>query len=723
MPVVMWGDTGAPETAKKIGFTGDLISTADHYFLWQNGKGAAMKPEAEAAMRRRLDDLLGLEYSAYTMLTPGYFLPRKEYGPALNRVDRNGKPIDNVDGLFPRAQEYCRDVGAATARSFGDMPALKGAMINTEVRDHTAPSFHEIDKQAYRREVGGEIPAQVTLPRGVHYNTVPNFPADRVIADNHPLLNYYRWFWKTGDAWNTLNSVTHDAFKQNLPAARRDEIFTWYDPAVRAPSIWGGGGKVDFVNQWTYSNPDPLKIGLAADELSALAEGHSGQQVMNMVQLFWYRSQTTDKPQPGVESEWEKKLPKASFITIAPDHLSEATWLNLAHPIKALAFHGWGSLGEEVGAVHHGYETTNAATRKRLQSLLTEVVKPLGPTLLQVPDAPTDVAFLESFASQIFAGRGTYGWGEGWGADSYLIARYAGLQPQIVYDETIRKNGLDKYKVLFVTHCDVLTQSVAEVIQKFQQRGGIVIGDEFLAPAIAPDILLTSLARTAPDATKKTMLEKAAALRGELDGYYRHAVESRNPEVLTRLRRFTKDNSGSDYVFAVNDNRTFGDYVGQYKHVMEKGVPSQSTISLRRKAGFVYDLMNKKQVTTTKTGQMLSFAVSLGAGEGNVFLVTDKAAGALQITLPDDAARGRSTPVTIQLSDSSGQPLSAVVPLEVSIRDPQKRLAEKSGFYGAKGGKLSLSLEIAPNDLPGQWHIEVREGLQGRKLTKGFTVK
>ena len=50
---------------------------------------------------------------------------------------------------------------------------------------------------------------------------------------------------------------------------------------------------------------------------------------------------------------------------------------------------------------------TNPETRGVLTQLVHDVVQPLGPTLLQVPDPPARVALLESFASQVFAQRGT----------------------------------------------------------------------------------------------------------------------------------------------------------------------------------------------------------------------------------------------------------------------------------------------------------------------------
>src|SRR5690606_18119597 len=103
----------------------------------------------------------------------------------------------------------------------------------------------------------------------------------------------------------------------------------------------------------------------------------------------------------------------------APDPLSEGTWLEFARPIKAIANHGWGSLGKELGDRQGSYDTTNVEARKRMTYLLHHVIKPLSPTMMQVPDYKTDVAFLQSFTSQIFAGRGTYGWGRSWNADSF----------------------------------------------------------------------------------------------------------------------------------------------------------------------------------------------------------------------------------------------------------------------------------------------------------------
>ena len=66
--------------------------------------------------------------------------------------------------------------------------------------------------------------------------------------------------------------------------------------------------------------------------------------------------------------------------------------------------------------------------------------------------------------------------------------------------------------------------------------------------------------------------------------------------------------------------------------------------------------------------------------------------------------------------------LPAVVPLQVAIADPAGRSAEFSGYYGAKNGTLCLRLDLAANDRPGVWQIQVRELASGRAAARYLRV-
>ncbi len=708
MPVILWG-SGNMEKIKAMGFT--------HYFaIWQGSTAPAVNfanAEGLRKIRSKVDRAMAAGVGSLAKITIGR---NRNLRTTYNRIDRKGRTYPALNGQFPEVQRHALELGNFVATHFGDLPGFKGALINTEVRDHTRPSHHPIDANAYKEATGNEIPLEIDAnAQGVRYSNLADFPATRIIPDDHPILAYYRWFWKEGDGWNHLHTLIH----QGIQSARRPDVWTFFDPAVRAPSLYGSGGDVDYLSQWTYSYPDPLKVNLAGDELLAMAGGHPRQQIMNMTQAIWYRSQTAALPrdEEGASlktAPWEAQKPDARFISISPDHLSEMLWLKLSQPVQAIMYHGWGSLEETASG---GYDMTNAETPARLKQLLQTVVEPLGPMLRQIGDAPTDVAFLESFASQIFARRGTYGWGRGWGADAYLIARYSGLQPQIVYDETILTRSLNGFSILFAPHCDVLTQKVVAEIKRFQQRGGIVIGDQYLAPGLEPDILLSAFSRSDDaEKDKALLLEKAAELKTELQGFYQPPFESDHPNVILRRR------GSGELLFAVNDHRTFGDYVGQYRRVMEKGLPSKATLRWQRPGDIIYDL-SKRQIVATKTVEDgVEFPVELGAGEGRLFLALPRPVGKLEIHAPKEGKRDGALAVAIRLTDDRGQPIAAVVPMEVTIRDPEGNPAEWSGHYGAASGELKLMLHIASNDVAGNWTIETVEGISGRRSLHSFEV-
>ena len=224
--------------------------------------------------------------------------------------------------------------------------------------------------------------------RGRRIKTLDGFPADRVIADDMPMYVYYKWFWKKGDGWNGL---------EHRPASRsedrrRDDFWTYHDPAVRVASVYGSGGEVDFLSHWTYSYPDPIRIGLC--HRRTVLHGRrilpADQQVMKMTQIIWYRSQTA--PEPGEEADPTRRFsdhdmrpsapapwtlpaataagsasPDARFITIAPMHLREAFWTKIARPIKGIMYHGWQSL-VKVKDGHSSYRYTHPQTRHELRA-------------------------------------------------------------------------------------------------------------------------------------------------------------------------------------------------------------------------------------------------------------------------------------------------------------------------------------------------------------------
>jgi hypothetical protein len=733
MPVVMWGaGLGEVDRLKDIGFTHAIGVPIDVAAVWDAGKPIVSgKPEDRAKVFADLDRALATGISAVASLSPGSWARSKT---EVQRIDRQGKPIARPDvcASLPQVRDFCYNVGASMAQTYGSHPGLTTALIHTEVRSDSAPCFHESDREAFRKFAGYDIPAEAGGRWGVKYTEVKDFPADRVIPDNYPLYVYYKWLWKQGDGWNDL----HSAVDAGLKSTGRKDLWTFHDPAVRVQSVYGSGGNVDVLSHWTYSYPDPIRIGLCTDELFCMAQGASrpDQQVMKMTQIIWYRSQTA--PEPGEQAQaqtatfndqdtrptgtgrvdaqgryqasWEREIPDARFITIAPMHLREAFWTKMARPIQGIMYHGWQSLVPVEGSTS-SYRYTHPETKNELRRLVKSVVEPLGPALMQVPDRPSDVAFLESFASQNFAQRGTYGWNGGWAGDAYLILMYAQLQPKIVYDETVQKDGLDAYKILVAVDCDVLTRSVVDKIKAFQAQGGLLIGDENLCPALKPDLLLPRHDRPKEaDKGRGLNLQAAADLRKALDARYSRHADSSTPDVVTRVRQY----GTTDYLFAVNDLREFGDYVGHHGLVMENGLPTSSTLTLAR-GGHVYDLVARREVTTRLADGNLTIAADFGPCEGRVYMVTSQALSAVSVEAPSEAKPGDEVTFKAAVLGEDGKPLDAVVPVRIDILDPHGRAAEFSGYYGAKDGQVQVTAKLAPNDVPGLWRVHVEELASG----------
>ena len=741
MPVVMWGIGGGPDVldemkrAKEIGFTHFIGLGADYDAVWRAGKPAPKEQSERLALdRRMLDEALASGMRVAASISPESWLLKSH--PEFAQVDRDGKPYarTSIIGTDAKLAPFWRSLGASVAQTYGAFPAFDSALVDSEVRDSSQISFSAREVEAVTKATGAAVPPEVPGKYGVDHTKLKNFPRDRVVADDDPTLRFYRWWWQNGDGWNVL----HSAFHEGLHSSGRKDLWSWFDPAVRTPSISGSGGAVDVLSHWTYSYPDPIKIGLCADELFAMArENGLNQRVMKMTQLIWYRSQTApvSKEQAAAGASlaaWEDHDPGAAYITIAPMHLREALWTKLSRPVSGIMYHGWQSLvpTHSTGA----YRYTHPDTQHELKRLLHEVVEPFGPMLLQIPDAKSDVAFLQSFTSEMFTRKAMYGNGQGWAADAWHITQYAHLQSDVVFDETIARNGLEGYKVLVMADCDVLPQRVVDKVKAWQAKGGMVIGDEFLCPAIKADVMIPSYKRTKK--AQDDWAQPGPGERGSCGGRWGNAISAistrRMQRLIVRLRRY----GSAEYVFLISDSREPGDYVGQHGLVMENGFVWNATAQLRRlpQGLHIYDLIAHEEVEALPGREPgTSRFVPIGGADGvepcggRIFMATPQSILGVLIDIDDSGARrdGRRPPMQMKFRvlDRDNRTLSAVIPLHIVIRDPAGREMEWSGYHAARDGELSLAYDFAHNDRPGLWSVTARELASNRMARKTFRLE
>ncbi len=721
MPVVMWGGGGDDiAQLKDIGFTHFIgFSAPNAGEIWQAKKSLPPgSPEYIARNRGYLDEALKNGLEVVAGLSPSSALMSD---PKNLRVDRAGKPYERQDicASVPEFAPFFQTVGQSVVKAYGDHPAFTSALINTEVRDSSTPSFNPVDVENYRKFASADIPAEVMNKWGVDWTKLKDFPASRVIPDDHPILKYYRWFWTVGDGWNGL----HSALNKGIKSSGRRDLWTFFDPAVRQPSISGAGGSVDVLSHWTYTYPDPQRIGLATDQLFAMsAAGGKNQRVMKMTQLIWYRSQTAPigAKAPGDLVAWQDHDPDAAYITIAPMHLKEAFWTKIARPIQGIMYHGWQSLVDVPGSTG-AYRFTNPNTVHVLQQLIREVVEPLGPTLMSIPDERADVAMLESFTSQMFARRGGYGSNNGWSSDLWQAMQHAHVQMDILFEETLLKSGLSGRKVLLMPECDVLPQGVVTRLLEWQKRGGKIIADEFLCPAIKADVTVPSFKRVKNAAKDKaTVLALAQTLPDKMQSLgWKPRITCGNPEIIVRTRRY----GDALYVFVANDQREPGTYVGQHGLVMENGLPSSGKLTLHQDSANIYDLTRRALLVPKRGAEMeMSWQVDLGPGDGRIFMITSKPLLNLTLDVPATATCGNQANIKATLASSDAAPFKAIVPVEIEILDANGTRSEGSGHYAAQNGVLDVSIDLAPNEDPGTWQIRARELASGMEAVKWLRV-
>lgn len=713
MPVVMWG-YGSVEQLKSTGFTHGQ-QWLDHLDLdvWKAGN-VVTNSNRYADIRKELNRLMAEELRVMAKMSPGsYFKSQAAYAQDREKylgVDRQGKPTKGVDMALPDLQQFAFNAARTMADHISMYPAVDIILTDSEFRDGSQLSFRPENIAPMQAATGlTAVPEEITNKSGVKYARLENFPASRIIPDDHPILKYYSWVWGEGDGYPGFLTQAWRGLTYNGAANWK----VLWDPVVRCPSKWGSGGGVDWIGHWTYTYPDPLVMGFATDEVMAMGKGGpSYQDVTKMTQIIWYRSSTTG-PMPedvNKRAEWEKRLPDTKFITIAPDILEIALWQKISRPVKAILYHGAGSLWDKGKA--GGYDFTHPGAQPRLAHLTQTVIKPFGPMLLKVPERQAQITLLESFTSQMFNGGITYGNMTNPVGRMHGALVRAHLQPEIIYDETIIRDGLDQFKVLVMPICAVLSQGVADRIKTWQAQGGIVVGDERLAPGITPDVLVPQLLNN----EKESLIECAQLLRRELGDFCKPFAESDNADAVLRMRSYGK----ADYLFAFNDKRTFGDYVGQYKKVMEQGLPLDAKIQVNRPSGTVYDLLAGRSVPTKAVAGGLEFAVSFGPGAGQLYLITEHALRSVNVAIAQQVKRGQQATLEVTVLDASGQPADAVVPLQISGTDATGAPLEIHGWYAAVGGKLTLPIDVARNDVAGNWKIQVRELASG--LTGNATV-
>ena len=619
----------------EMGF--NLYTWGKGEYDFESGKAVIPSPDYEREVLRRLE-AEGAEVIVNYGVNHNRVLMAK-----YPRVGRDGKPFTRrMEGgrevqIVDPAASGCTEEIAAGAKAIAQAYAALGARSFAgfrgleEVRLSSRPSFSGAEHAAYRAYSGTDIPPDAKYRECPSWKKLKDFPADRIVDDDYPLLKYYRWFWQHGDGWAGANDAASAAFAETFGRP----MVSMYAPVLRMPYLWGIGGHNTHLHEWIYLNPNPAVARYQIAEMQAAGRG-TGAAVISgidgIVRMGWI---LPGKDKPTVMPDWYKANEGVHFATIPPDWAREAFWLMFSRRTDGIGLSvGPAVFGHEPGETYWARKTNNE-TLESLRGLMHDVAVPLGPLFRNMPERAPEVAVLASHAAAILSGTAPWDWTTGTRRFGMLVT-LANLDQYVLFDEEIERDGIPpSMKAIFMPECEVLTKKTAEKLRAFQSRGGRLIAAATLAPGLKADATLPSWTEAYPNSKKhdkegvdvdRAMRAKAAEVKALLD--FPLYAETDNDAILLSVRSC----GSGDVVFAVNDRRGYGDYFGPWKTVLDKGLPNVGEVRVRRTAGAVYDLVRHAPVPFSSADGVTRIPVSYETSDGKALLMTERPLSPLTVS-------------------------------------------------------------------------------------------
>ena len=608
-------------------------------------------------------------------------------------------------------------------RELGDFPNLKYAFVDAEFVDDIYYHNANIDGLELLNRKLGFTRDEIGKPK---------FIAPGVLADDDRGLAYHRFCYQEGNGLNLAVKRAADAIHRHRP-----DVKFISDP-YRSVALLDMFPGCDIVSTWTYTNPDP-KLMLYIETLRAVCKPE-GQEPMHVVTLLNY-------PGEVIPEDHDK-----NWIMMGPGRLLETTWINLSRAPKLMGYYAF-------DGYYHSDLSFSSESMAAMQDLSREIFQPFGPLLTQLDVSPRRIAVLSSDSSRLYnASAGLLGYPNYQPYHFYTVMAMAHLNADMLFDESIERYGLDDYDVLVLPKCDVLTETVFNKIKAFQQRGGIVIADQYLGPeidgAIRFDFDFTHRRKVSANAiatgkvyvnagnddhiipgksemqevTGVTALQDqlilesyAERLRKELAGTVDPDVWCDQHDVLVNVL----EKEGVKYLVLVNDKRTYDDRTGPFKAVMEKLVPQTATVRLRRSAfretSVVYDLLQHQSLDMTEGDGVITFHVPLPEIGGTIVALMPHAFESVRLDAPEFVERNRDYQIRVQVTDAEGHRTRGLSPLHIRVTDSSGSETEYSHHACASNGEYVFRLTPALNDTSGEWNITVDDLTAG--LSHSHTIE
>jgi len=630
-------------------------------------------------------------------------------------IRHDGSKGNAPDPWNPKQRDWALDRMEKLGALLKNYPSVNAFLLNSENENIAEPDYSPAGQTRAEQELGFKMPLPenldedkdntagrlIQVPQEVKARTPAVFP------DSNEWYCFFKWFWQRGYGDNVLNEELSDIIKKHIPDAE-----VTHDPFRDVPLFYRNKG-LDQVGTWFYAHPDASESLGMVETLVTAARDESTIKGINIGASLWLYG--------------ERICPaKDRYAGVQPtDIITQSDWVTFSR-IPAVIEHF--SISHLMPSQTPEYKQDN--TYEKLAQFSREVLQPFWPSVRQMERAPRRCAMLISFASQLFGSHIWGGYGNASGYGCYAALQMAHIPTDILFDENIQRGELSKYDILYLHQISHLPESIFMRIVDFATNGGTVVcGQPFaerVPGAIAFEMDMSRRSKSSwydirrgegftADIVYQDMLNNADAIRKLLRNKVQRFADSDSPAVFLNVL----EKNGARYVFAVNDKRTFGDYVGKkYRAVMEMGLPQTVTVVLNTENQAVYDLMSHRKIDTISKDQQQIVTLDLKPAWGTILAIYPQEIASVNLALPRKLEAGEKSQIVITIASQDGTPIPGIQPLAVSILEPDGKKNEYSGYFAANNGQCQMNFVPASNDLPGKWSVSVTELSSGKTVAK-----
>jgi hypothetical protein len=670
---------------------------------------------------------LGVNVGVYLHPTEGVNTRRAAAAPVGTTVPK-AYPRD------PEVTEYALQTVTSVMQAFSDYPAFKQALVSSEYQVPYGDS--KLWSHFAQQEAGlgpNEIlPYEWTASSSKNVTILPEKipghlqPKDGIIEDTNQVYRFLNWWWLRGHGTNLLNAEVAKVVK-----ASRPDILTWHDPYRLAATRASHTG-LDMISTWTYGHPDILHHNYI--RAMQAAARHERQKVMQTVTLYTYGHFVVPIGNSSADIENDRPGQDPSF-TEGPDYTKEAIWLSLSQRPDVMGFY-YASARNPLNTTRDPY-FDSPETFDAIGEVSRTLIEPYGPTVLKSRRERPRVAILNSAVATWFHNGTPYA---GYRTEAFLP--YATLLTlnhvpfDVLLDEDIIEGKLNDYDVLILARGDTLLRSMHQRISEFARSGKKVIADRSLRSTIPgskkldfdfsfiPQVSGIPLAKGSGVTVEEynaRMETFADQLKPLIEGFQGVATADSKKVVVNTLQ------SGEvQYIFAINNLKTYGPRFGKWKLRQELGIRQEANLQVTNAASkAVYDaIARREQAVTTQNGNA-SFEVALPAAQGKLIAVLPEKIGKVEVTLPPTVERGKKAELRVRVFGVSGRPIVGAVPLQIQVDDDLGRATEYTRFVATAvdGSGYSHSIMPALNDQSGRWHVRVTELLSGQQSEQFLSIQ